>query len=267
MSAGVSAGVSGVLDGDGDPDTDAGSPTMCRPTFDALDRSWAEYSRSPEATAALRRWIGVAHLEASDLEALVQRTWRADRLEADRTCAALARLAPSDLVAARVLLQVLRPGLRSLGRRMALGGVFDDVDQDLLAIAWERIRTYPIDRRPSSVAANILLDVRKHYVAGALASQRRNDIALDQLPSDRWPAAPSAESEAIDGEVPSLRRVRDHLATAVDRGTISPAGAQVVWRTRIQQDHDQHVASELSVSVRTLQRRRQRAERRLATAS
>ena len=40
-----------------------------------------------------------------------------------------------------------------------------------------------------------------------------------------------------------------------------------MWRTRVQQDADAEVAAELGVDVRTLQRRRQRAERALATAS
>ncbi len=77
----MSAELSGILDVDGDPDTDtdAGSSTMCRATFDPFDRSWIEYSRRPEAAAALRRWISVPLLDAPDLEALVQRTWRATR--------------------------------------------------------------------------------------------------------------------------------------------------------------------------------------------
>jgi len=146
---------------------------MCRPAFDALDRSWATLVHNPEATAALARWDSEPALAAPDLDTLVDRIWAATKPDADRAHAALAARAPTDTTAARVLLQVLRPGLRNLGRRLALGGSFDDVDHELLALAWERIRTYPIERRPASVAANVLLDVR--------TLQRRRQRAERQL--------------------------------------------------------------------------------------
>lgn len=239
---------------------------MCRPTFDALDRSWAAFTRTPDALAAAARWGNDPHLATPDLETLVQRTWQAAKPDADRICAALARLAPTDTSAARVLLQVLRPGLRSLGRRLALGGSFEDVDQELVAIAWERIRTYPIATRPTTIAGNILLDVRKNYVRAVL-DPNDHTLPLDDLPPERWPAAPSAEHEATEAHLASLHRVHATLRSAVDQGTITPGSAEVVWRTRIQQDDEADVANELGVKLRTLQRRRQRAERQLARAS
>ncbi|HVM52043.1 MAG TPA: hypothetical protein VM262_02490 [Acidimicrobiales bacterium] len=238
---------------------------MCRPAFDALDRNWTILVRSPEAAAALDRWSATPELAAPDLDTLVARIWAASKAEADRACVALAERAPTEATAARVLLQVLRPGLRNLGRRLAFGGSFDDVDHDLLAVAWERIRTYRIERRPAVVAGNILLDVRKAYVRSVLARQRL--IPLEDLPETRWPAAPSAEHEALDAHGPSLRRAHARLIAAVARGAISPLSATVVWRTRVQQDDDAEVAADLGVGVRTLQRRRQRAERQLAAVS
>src|SRR4051794_3995813 len=101
---------------------------MCRPAFDALDRDWTNLVHDPEARDALNRWRNVAELSAPDLETLVAEIWAADRYTADRACGALAALAPTDATAARVLLQVLRPGLRHLGRRLAFGAVFEDVD-------------------------------------------------------------------------------------------------------------------------------------------
>ncbi|MBI2709723.1 MAG: hypothetical protein HYX34_08495 [Actinobacteria bacterium] len=237
---------------------------MSRSVFDALDRTWARVASSPDAAVALERWRTDPALDAPDLDTLVDRVWSAGKADADRAHAALAARAPSDPVAARVLLQVLRPGLRSLGRRLALGGAFEDVDHDLLALAWERIRTYRVDRRPTAVAANILLDVRKHYVRTVVEPDR---IRLEHIPAEMWPSAPSAEHEALDAFGPSLRRAHERLATAVDRGKITATSAAVVWRTRVQQHDDAEVAAELGVDVRTLQRRRQRAERQLAKAS
>lgn len=236
---------------------------MCRPAFDALDRDWVALVRSPAADQALERWSREPALRVEDLDDLVTRVWAATKADADRTLAALAARAPADPTAARVVLQMLRPGLRSLGRRLALGASFDDVDHDVIGLAWEQIRTYPIARRPASVAANILLDVRKRYVRGVLEAPA---TSLDDLSADLLPAAPSAEHEAIDAVGPSLRRAHGVLAAAVASGAISRTSATVVWRTRVQQHDDAEVAADLGVEVRTLQRRRQRAERDLATA-
>lgn len=236
---------------------------MCRPAFAALDRDWSALVRSPAAAEALDRWSPEPALQAEDLEDLVTRVWAASKADADCAHAALAARAGSDQMAARVLLQMLRPGLRSLGRRLALGAAFDDVDHEVLGLAWEQIRTYPIRRRPASIAANILLDVRKRYVRGVLETPA---TPLGDLPVDCAPTAPSAEHEAIDAIGPSLRRAHGVLEAAVDRGAISRTSAAVVWRTRVQQHDDAEVAADLGVGVRTLQRRRQRAERELATA-
>jgi hypothetical protein len=239
---------------------------MSRSVFDALDRNWVRIARSPDAANALERWRPDPVLAAPDLDTLVARVWAATKADADQAHAALAARAPFDPMAVRVLLQILRPGLRNLGRRLALGGAFDDVDHELLAIAWEQIRTYRVDRRPTAVAANILLDVRKRYVRAVLGPTARL-VALDDIVEARRPVAPSAEYEALDAEAPSLRRAHARLAAAVDRGAITATSALVVWRTRVQQDDDAEVAADLGVAVRTLQRRRQRAERQLAAAS
>lgn len=66
---------------------------------------------------------------------------------------------------------------------------------------------------------------------------------------------------------PSLRRAHAYLVAAVDRGTISPASAAAVWRTRVRRDEDAEIAADLGVGVRTMQRPGQRAERQLAAAT
>ncbi|MGH2477680.1 MAG: hypothetical protein ACRDIL_20710 [Candidatus Limnocylindrales bacterium] len=173
---------------------------------------------------------------------------------------------PTDPIAARVLLHVLGPDLRSLGLRLAPEGPFDDLDRELLSVAWERIRTYPISRRPSAIAANVLLDVRKDWVR-SVAGSDKEAISLEALPAHRWPTAPSAEHEALEAHFPSLGRTHGRLLAAVESGAFSPVSARVVWRTRILQDDDARIAGDLGVAVRTLQRRRQRAERQLASVT
>ena len=237
---------------------------MPRPAFDNLNRDWNALTTSPAAAAALRRWHDDPDLNAESLDDLLERIWEAPMLDADRMCAALARRASDDTVAARVLLQALRPGLRTLGRRLALGAAFDDVDHEVIALAWERIRTYPYDRRPRKIAPNVLLDVRKRYLQHL--REDRGDIGLDELPPHLQPSAPSAEHEALDTELPSLRRAHATLTDAVAIGTITGTAAQVIWRARVVGVSDADLAGDLGLELRTLQRRRQRAERQLAAA-
>ncbi|MQA76582.1 MAG: hypothetical protein GEU88_20050, partial [Solirubrobacterales bacterium] len=76
---------------------------------------------------------------------------------------------------------------------------------------------------------------------------------------------------AEDPEAPTTTRKRFdygpltggpvHGSVAIDAGSITPLSARVVWRTRVQQYDDREVAAELGIAVRSLQRRRQRAER------
>ena len=64
-----------------------------------------------------------------------------------------------DPLAARLVLQALLPGLKAVAGRL----LFDADERDavwsaLLVHCWERIRRYPLERRPTRIAANTLLD-------------------------------------------------------------------------------------------------------------
>ena len=242
---------------------------MCRSVFDALDRQWADLVHSPDADGALARWRAELEFDPADLDSLVTAIQGAPAPAANAALLVLARWAPADGVAARTLLQALRPGLLKLGQNLAGRGSFDEVDHEIVALAWERIRTYPADRRPNAVAKNVLLDVRKRYVLGAKRATAASHELLDQLHpiDDQLPPTRSAEDETLDADVASLRRAHAQLAEAVARSAITPLSARVVWRTRVQQFDDAEVAAELGMAVRSVQRRRQRAERELAFAS
>ena len=114
-------------------------------TTAALDQEWARtYGCSRSGREALRRWA-LAHPAIAgfrDLDDVLE--GRRDPDAAQAILLALARLAPDDEIAARTLLQALLPGLV----RMALTGFRDDPDafEDMTALAWERIRTYPQQR-------------------------------------------------------------------------------------------------------------------------
>jgi hypothetical protein len=240
---------------------------MSRPLFELLADDWRDLTSSPEAGRLLWWCRAELGIDAADLGDLVDKVWCADPVFADETLALIAGRARGDVTAGRLLLHILRPGLRALACRLVRTHPRADADDELLAIAWEKIRTYPIDRRPRSIAANILLDTRKEYLRWTDDGHPWVDYQDLAGTSVLLISCPSAEDDAMEGEDAGLRLVHSQLAGAARAGTITPIAARIIWRTRITGESDQDVAADFSMNVRSLQRRRQRAERRLQAAS
>jgi len=226
-----------------------------RKTLAALDAEWRECSRSPEAAEALRSWAAgdPALAELPDLAAVLRA--RLDPEAAPRILAALARLAPGDELAARTLLRALMPGLVT----MAAGAMAEDPTafDEMVSLAWQRIRTYPATRT-GSVAGNVLLDVRKWY-------RCHRDIEAPRGPRSRHrasqePTAPSAE-EVVVG-----RQLVDEVVAAGGKGVISPAAVRLVLRTRYVGVPLAEAAADEAATVEQAWHIRWKAERRLRPA-
>lgn len=170
----------------------------------------------------------------------------------DEALAALLRQAAVEPLAARLLLEALLPGLKCLARRL----LFDPSEREdlwalLLAGAWERISSYPLERRPRKVAANILLDT----LADTLALLRAERRLSGELARD--PLRERAAEQPVGGDVEAL------LAAAVRRGSLTAAEAELVLATRFDGRSLAALAEETGVAYNTMKLRRQRAERRL----
>ena len=125
-----------------------------------LDAEWKELAASPEGRRALIRWANDHDVLVGlhDLNDVV--ACRYEEIAYD-VLLILARRSPTDEIAARTLFQMLLPGLVSLVGTVGQGDY--DAQDEIVALAWERIRTYPTTRN-GSVAANVVLDVRKRYL-------------------------------------------------------------------------------------------------------
>lgn len=221
------------------------------PTLTKLDREWDAIKASPASRAALLRWgqREPALDELNDLGHLLDK--RTSPEEAPAILSALARLAAHDELAARTLLQALVPGLLRLASTVCR----DDPTsfEELVAFAWERIRTYP-QSRSGSVAANVLWDVRKAYRRHRAIEAPRSDC--DE--PENLAAGPSAEETALAGLA-----VDDLLAVARESGVISPAALALILRTRVElvplvvAAREQHATAQQANCIRW------RAERRL----
>jgi hypothetical protein len=219
--------------------------------LDVLDDEWRELARSPRARRRLRQW---GHQQPAlacfhDLHELLEGR-QAGPGAAQTILLGLARLAPHDELAARTLLQALIPGIV----RLATTKDRDDpmAREELVAIAWVRIRTYPTTRF-GSVAANVLRDTQKQYRA-----HRKIEFPKSlELWTQDEETSPSAEYEAMN------RVVLDDLVAAKDRGLVSDRGLGLVLRSRLADTPLKRIAAEEGVGVHVLVMRRWREEQRL----
>lgn len=218
--------------------------------FERLERDWQRLATSRTAAAALPEVLAVA--DAKDLAGVRNRTEAGGPAVADRILAALAaRAVEGDELAARVLLQLLLPGTRRLARKWwALG---TDAEREAAAVAavYDRIRCYPIARRPAKIAANVLLDaaelLRRQVPSNRDAFFERVDERVAVEEADSHPA------------VELLEIVRD----AVAKDLIRRDDAELVVASRIGGRRMVDLARERGAALRTVQKHRKRAERLL----
>lgn len=217
--------------------------------MELLDREWAQVASGPAARRRVRQW---AHEQAAlaglgSPQAVLEERERCP-LRAPAILTALARLAPSDELAARTLLQALLPGLVRMAGHLDKADL--SVDGELVSLTWERIRTYPACRK-GSVAANVLRDVRKRYW-----KHRQIEAPLKRQATDGCrvqPREPSAEEEAL------ARIGFDELVTAA-RDLMGDHGAGLLIRTRVLDKTLEAVAAEDDRTVHAIRVRRHRAE-------
>jgi hypothetical protein len=212
----------------------------------SLNEEWSVIADSPAARRALIRW-SAAHpilMTTANLDDVIALGYRPD--EGPEVRRALALLAPTDGLAARTLLQELLGGLCNLARR--IGRDADAVD-DVVGLAWERIRTYPADR-PGSVSGNVLLDVRKRYCRAHETTTRCGVVEYARL-------EPSAEDKVVS------RVSFEELIAASERSGVSSTVLETIIRSRVVGESMTDLAAEQQIPLKVLWHRRWRAEARL----
>src|SRR5262245_768391 len=122
--------------------------------FEILDREWDRLATSRRAGRQLSDVLALAG-HARDLAAVERFVRGASPEAADRILLALVTRAVErhDDLATRVLLQLLLPGTRNLARRWWALGDPDERAAAAVCAVYNRIRTYPLARRPGRVAA------------------------------------------------------------------------------------------------------------------
>jgi hypothetical protein len=217
--------------------------------FELLDAEWRNTLAGDPALA--RRLPELLELTGgrtlAEAEAWIARAAPGD---ADRALSLLAaRAVEGDDLAARVLLQRLLPGARSLARRWWAIQDLDERAAITVTAVWSRIRAYPIARRPERIAANILLDAANDLRRAAAADRRFPECGGLRLDDE----------EGRAGEAHPADELLEVLGDAVAAGVVSAADARLIVATRVRGESLRD-ASPDPVALRTLQWRRKRAE-------
>ncbi len=207
---------------------------------DALRTRFAEWSQHEPALAGLSS------------PAALLRFLRSQPSPTDRNAVLrpLIARASTDAAAGRLVLHALLPGLKNLARRLLINAEErEELWASLLCCAWERIRTYSVERRPNRIAANVLLDT----MHAALDEVRCARLA-GTLPPELIVAA---SAQRVEGDVDALLRA----ATAA--GAVTASEAELVLATRFDGIPLAHIAEAHREPYNRVKVRRQRAERRL----
>jgi hypothetical protein len=220
----------------------------------SLDRDWQQLARTV-LPARLRAWAQSEpalspFCEPRRLIAFLRSA--ASPASKDAVLRSLVRIARDEPLAARVVLEAIAPGLTRLAERI----IFDERDRDelwalILGHAWQQIRCYPLARRPSKIAANLILETRRVALAEFTRERRRRrELPPQALSADAAAPAASADVDTL-------------LARAVAAGAITKDEAELILATRVDQVPLASYAADKPVSYDALRVRRKRAERRL----
>lgn len=223
-----------------------------------LNDEWRRMCRSQTTLRAVQGWNLTTDPVSSLDDVLTLAGFRGSKIDdaADRVLLQLVHRASSDQLAARIVLQRVLPPLVSVAQRRGkqTQGGFDEALATLLSHGWEVIRTYPVERRPAKVAANITRDAEYF----GFVRRNRQVAEMQSFDPDSIPAAPHYynSSEQLDDLLEHARRCR-----------VSARSIEVL---RVLGTHSlAELAQQQGLSPRAARRRRQEAlnELRVRTRS
>ena len=232
-----------------------------------MQDEWQALTGVQATGVALTRW-GRAYPALAgyaDMVALKTATEdRSNKVRSDAILAALVRLGArdggNDLLAVRVLLQLLLPGAIRLAQRMtAITGDPLEAESDVLDELTVLIRTYPWQRRPRRIAANLLLDCQQRLTRAA----RRH---CDDVPVGLQPIAEDEPDPAAGREGDERVEVIDLFLWAQTRGVLTREEALLLAAHRVDEIQIRQLTGPLGRCATGLFVLRNNAEARLRDA-
>jgi len=233
---------------------------MAAKLIDDLNTEWSRIVTRRSTTRTFRQW---QHDEPAveqfrSISDLVEAAHDPERTCPDAVIAALLRVGADDDLAWRAVLQIVIPGIARVIRRLAPGEHrLDDVAATVITAAWGRIAEYPLERRPTNIVANIVIDTRQS-ASRALYPKRVIEIPTLEL-GQRY-ASNDGSASPVDVLVRLIERaVRNQIVTADQ--------ARIVVLSRVHGVPCNELAAERGVLPHSLRRRRLRIEAALIAAA
>lgn len=206
--------------------------------FGALIEEWVALNSSRVTARTVQRWAAShpALAGASRPADIVDAVEAAPADRQDAILLTLLRLTQAgEQLAGRILLQQMLPRLARLRHRIKTPAsssadyrLQEDRSHIIVATFWEVVATYPIERRPTRVAANLALDTLGQVYRIA---DRNPEIIPDEPIEDGqllntcgplYPAAEPQPADDPDDELPAI------LRWATTTGVLTPAAAQLL---------------------------------------
>lgn len=221
-------------------------PSAHLPVIRHLVEEWSMMSTRNQNLRQINGW-GLPGIPIDNLDDVLVRAGFGTGItdsNGDQYLLQIVRLAAHDELAARIVLQRILPPLLAIARRrgrIVRGGI-NEALTETLSHAWELIRTYPVERRPAKVAANLVRDAE--YFA-FVRDARKRTVAVDIRPADELErlAEPQQESSASD----ELWR----LLYEADQKGMTPKRLDVLRRLANGESFEL-VAADYGVAIRTV---------------
>ncbi len=172
--------------------------------------------------------------------------------------ALLGESAAGSTLAGRTVLQAMLGKIVLMARHDPVVGT-----SAYVAAMWERIRTYPLERRPRHIAGNLALDARK------LA---RREVVGDRRVTP-WPPGPAfaelvdsarRRSEVDHGRETSMLTAGDVIRAALELELIDPGAGELLGSVYAQGLSSREVSRRLVTSPQAVRQRCRSAVRRLS---
>ena len=253
------------------------SITATTSLFSVLDHEWDVLCARPATQLTLEQWGSkdyalAAFATMGDLVARIENR-QTPVAEREEILSSLACLASGDELAARILLQLVLPGIKALLRRFYWSGNAERT-ADVVASVYARIRAFTPSPRPTWVAKR-LFECARRRLRTTVEQQRRQAGHEDHWMRESEGSEPGERSLPASGvliaEFGDQRSAAEELAELLEwataQGHLRPDDAELIRLYRLDHVPTAELCALRGGAPASLERRRQRAESRLKAAA
>lgn len=241
--------------------------------FRQLIEEWVRLNSSTAASNSVQAWaqtepILMGHQRPCDIVDAVD---AAPNDQQDAIMLALLRLTHTgQSLAGRILLQLMLHKLGQMSLKLTArdSDTHWDEDRKQLVVAefWDVVATYPIERRPNSVAANLALDTLHRCTKNQPWRGREIPTSSDTLTEQYEQSNPTPDTPTEVADLIQPGRLAGILEWAVRSAIITNNDKDLILAVYVAGEEPQHAAHRLNVTAAVIRKRCSRARQRLTNA-